>query len=369
MTRKPLLFLVTVIATAALVMGACAPSAAPEEPAEPEEQAPAEEEEAPAEQEEAVYHWAPSTWIGSGPLWNALERFGESLETMSNGRFEVTPSAPGAICPVDEQAEAVSNRLTPIMAPAGTYYGGKIPVTNVYGVGIGLPSYRDFVMAYEFYKNGRGQELVFEAYEEEFNVVVVGDLIGPQNILLGSNEPIDTLADIEGQKLRIGDEAIAAPMTEFGASTTFIPADEVYTSLATGTFDGFTMGNAADDYALSFHEVTKYWLKEPALMVLHQEPFLVNRDVWNEMPADLQDMVRVAADYADSVCQWEAELAILDAWDKVIEHGVTPVTWSEEDTNKYMEAQTEWAEEIAEKDQRTAELLSITSEYREYAGL
>jgi TRAP-type mannitol/chloroaromatic compound transport system substrate-binding protein len=292
-----------------------------------------------------------------------------ALEKMSNGRFEVTPSAPGAICPVDEQAEAVSSGLTPIMMPAGTYYGGKIPVTNVYGVGIGLPEYRDFVMAYEFYKDGRAQELVFEAYEEVFNVVVVGDTLGPQNILLGSNKPIDSLADIDGQKLRCGDEAIAAPLTEFGASTTWIPASEVYTALATGVFDGFTMGNAADDYALAFHEVTKYWLKSPGLMVLYEDPFLVNRDVWNEMPADLQEMVLVAADYADSVSQWEAELGILEAWKAVTDYGIIPVTWSAEDTDKYMASQLKWAEAIAEKDANTAELLQICREYREYAGL
>ena len=288
---------------------------------------------------------------------------------MSNGRFEVTPSAPGAICPVDEQAEAVSSGLTPIMVPAGTYYGGKIPVTNVYGVGIGLPDYRDYVIAYEFYQDGRAQQLVFDAYEEVFNVEAVGDLIGPQNILLGSNEPIDSLADIDGQKLRCGDEAIAAPLTTFGASTTWIPASEVYTALATGVFDGFTMGNAPDDYSMAFHEVTKYWLKSPGLMVLYEDPFLVNRDVWNEMPADLQEMVLVAADYADSVSQWEAELGILAAWKEVIDYGVTPVSWSKEDTNQFIAAQVKWAEKIAETDANTAELLQICQEYREYAGL
>jgi len=288
---------------------------------------------------------------------------------MSGGRIEVTPSAPGAICPVDEQAEAVSSGLTPIMVPAGTYYGGKIPITNVYGVGVGLPDYRDFVMAYQIYKDSGGQRLVLEAYEEVFNVVWVGELIGPQDILLGSNEPIDSLADLDGQKLRCGDEAIAAPLTEFGASTTWIPAPEVYTALATGVFDGFTMGNAADDYALGFHEVTKYWLKSPKLMVLYEMPFLVNRDVWNDMPADLQEMVKVAASYADSMCQWEAELGILDAWEAVLDYGVIPVSWSAEDAQKFMESQTKWAEAIAEKDPRTAELLDIIREYREYAGL
>ena len=363
----------------------CAPAAAPgEEVAELEEEIADLEDEVAAKDKEIasledeiaalkkpaeVYHWAPATWIGSGPLFDALVHFGEFLEKGSDGRFEVTPSAPGAICPVDEQAEAVSGGLTPIMVPAGTYYGGKIPITNVYGVGVGLPDYRDFVMAFQIFKDGSAMQLLKEAYEEEFNLVFVWELIGPQNILLGSNKPIDSIADLDGQKLRCGDEAIAGPLTEFGTSTTWIPAPEVYTALATGVFDGFTMGSAADDYALSFHEVTQYWLKSPNLMVLYEMPFLVNRDVWNEMPGDLQEMVKVAAIAADSICQWETELGTLDAWAAVIDTGIIPVTWSEADTNQYMEAQTRWAEKIAEEDWRTAELLEITREYREYAGL
>jgi len=59
----------------------------------------------------------------------------------------------------------------------------------------------------------------------------------------------------------------------------------------------------------------------------------------------------------------------LDAWEKVVDYGITPVTWSKEDTDKYMESQTKWAEAIAAKDPRTAELLQICQEYREYAGL
>jgi hypothetical protein len=80
-------------------------------------------------------------------------------------------------------------------------------------------------------------------------------------------------------------------------------------------------------------------------------------------------MVLVAADYADSVCQWESELGILDAWEKVIDYGIIPVSWNEADTNQFMAEQIKWAEKIAEKDANTAELLEICREYREYAGL
>ena len=353
---KTLLVVPAVILLVASLFGCAAPASSTGEETTSSEAATAE------------YRWAPATWIGTGPLWDALNYFGDYLEDMSGGRFEVTPSAPGAICPVDEQAEAVSGGLTPIMAPAGTYYAGKIPVTDVYGAGVGLPDYREYVKAFQYFEGGKAQRLVWDAYEELFNVVVVGELIGPQDIVFASNKPINSLADIAGQKLRCGDSAIAAPLTELGASTTWIPASEVYTALATGVFDGFTMGNAADDYAMAFHEVTDYWLRSPSMMTLHAEPFLVNRDVWNELPDDLKEMVIVAADAAASRCQWESEMAILEAWEAVIDYGVTPVRWSDDDTEEYIRVQMRWAEDIATKDPRTAELLGIIAAYRQFAG-
>lgn len=315
-----------------------------------------------------VYRWEPATWIGEGPQFDTLVYFSDYINGSSNGRLVSTPSAPGAICPVDQQAEAVATGLTQAMAPAGTYYGGKIPMTGLYGAGVGLNDYHEFVIAYTVFQDGRAQELLFGEYEKAFNVEAIGDFLGPQDITMGSNKPIDTVADLNGLKFRCGDEAIAGPLTALGASTTWIPASEVYVALSTNVFDAFTMGSPGDDYALAFHEVTKWWLKFPKLMVLYESPFLVNRDVWNEMPADLKAQIIAAVDAADAKSQLDAEIAVNEAWKAVIDYGIIPVTWSADDAQKWVNEQLKWAKAIEDKDPASAELMSIVREYRAFLG-
>jgi len=315
-----------------------------------------------------VYRWDPATWIGQGPQYDTLVYFSDYINESSDGRLVSTPSAPGAICPVDQQAEAVSGNLTQAMAPAGTYYGGKILMSGLYGAGIGLNDYHEFVLAYTVFKDGRAEELLFSEYEKAFNVKAVGDFLGPQDITMGSNKPIDTVADIKGLKFRCGDEAIAGPLTALGATTTWIPASETYVALSTNVFDAFTMGSPGDDYALAFHEVTKWWLKSPKLMILYESPFLVNRDIWNEMPADLKGQVVAAVDAADAMSQLDAEIAINEAWKAVLDYGVIPVTWTAEDADKWVTEQLKWAKAIEDKDPASAELMSIVREYRAFLG-
>ena len=338
---------------AVLLLPACAPAA----PGEVAKEEPAK-----------VYRWEPATWIGAGPQFANLEYLSEYVNKASDGRIVITPSAPGAIAPVDQQAEAVSTGLTPAMAPAGTYYGGKIPMTGLYGAGVGLPNYHEFVSAFQVFKDGRVQKILFEEYEKMFNVAAVGEFIGPQDITMGSTVPIDSTDNLKGLKFRCGDEAIAGPLAEFGATTTWIPAAEVYTALATKVFDAFTMGSSADDYSLGFHEVTTYWLKAPKLMVLYELPFLVNRDVWNDMPEDLQELVKVAVVAADHRGQLGSEMAIDEAWEAVVDYGIILTTWSEADTQKWVDAQFKWAKSYEDKDPNSAELMNIVREYRKFKG-
>jgi TRAP-type mannitol/chloroaromatic compound transport system substrate-binding protein len=128
------------------------------------------------------------------------------------------------------------------------------------------------------------------------------------------------------------------------------------------------MGSPGDDYALSFHEVTRYWLKWPKLMVLYESPFMVNRDIWNEMPADLQAQVVAAVDAADAMSQLDAEIAINEAWKAVIDYGIIPVTWSAEDAQQWVTAQLAWAKAIEDADPPTKQLMDIVREYRQFLG-
>jgi len=103
-------------------------------------------------------------------------------------------------------------------------------------------------------------------------------------------------------------------------------------------------------------------------MVLYELPFVVNRTVWNEMPKDLQDIVRVGIVAADHKGQVKAELAIDVAWQKIAAYGITLVSWSPADTQRWVDAQFKWAKSYEDKDPNCAMLMNTVREYRKFKG-
>jgi len=314
-----------------------------------------------------VYRWEPSVWINAGSPWDYLVYFSEYLNDASDGRIVSTPSAVGAVCPAEELMEAVSDGTTQVMLPTPSYYAGKFPMAAVYNTSIGLPTWVDMLNAYEVWENGRAFELYREAAEELYNVAMVAERVGPVKAIISSNVPIYTLADLEGMKFRCGDDHFAGPFNALGASTVWAPGSEIYTMLATGVVDAFTYGSAYDHYGMSFHEVTKYWVRS-SIMGANNEQLVVNRDVWNEMPDDLKAMVIAASDAANLRQGTEGDFLIEGAWKSAIEYGIEPIDWSVEDQQAWVTAQMEWMKQY-EDDPRVAEFNKLIHDYDVYMGL
>jgi TRAP-type C4-dicarboxylate transport system substrate-binding protein len=373
-----------------LVAGACAPAAAPgEETAELEaeiddleaeiddlendlsakdsEIGDLEDEIAALKKPAKVYRWEPAVWINAGSPYDYLVYMSDWLNELSDGRIVSTPSSVGAVCPAEELMEAVSDGTTQAMLPTPSYYAGKFPMAAVYNTSIGLPTWIDMLNAYEVWENGRAFELYIEAAEELYNVEVIAERIGPVKAIISSNIPIRTLSDLEGMKFRCGDDHFAGPLNSLGASTVWAPGSEIYTMLATGVVDAFTYGSAYDHYGMSFHEVTDYWHRS-SIMGANNEQFVVNRDVWNEMPDDLKTLVVAASDAANLRQATEGEYLIEGAWKSAEEYGVEVIVWADEDVKGWVAAQMEWLKQY-EDDPKVAEFNQLINDYDEFMGI
>ena len=326
-----------------------------------------EEDIADLQQPAKVYRWEPAVWINAGSPYDFLVYFSENINETSDGRIVSTPSAVGAVAPAEELAEAVSAGTTQAMLPTPSYYAGKFPMAAVYNTSIGLPSWVDMFNCYEVFKDGRAFELYKQEMEKLYNLEVVGERIGPVLAIMSMSVPIPDISALEGLKFRCGDDHFAGPLDALGASTVWAPGSEIYTMLATGVVDGFTYGSAYDHYGMSFHEVTSHWLRSPSIMGANNEQFVVNRDVWNEMPDDLKDKVNVALDAANLRQGTEGEYLIASAWKEVIEYGIVPVEWPAEDAALWVEKQLEWMGQYND-DPAAKEFNEIVKEYDTMMG-
>jgi len=136
-----------------------------------------------------------------------------------------------------------------------------------------------------------------ELLEEEFRRV---KLLSMWTITPGAiytrERPVRSLADLKGMKLRVASSVGGDLVKAWGATPVFTPVTEVYNALQTGVIDGVLIDGGA---ALAFKliEVSKY-VTVGMQSVLTTFALVMNRDVWNRLPADQKAAVEKATGLA-----------------------------------------------------------------------
>ncbi len=276
-----------------------------------------------------TYKWQPSSWLPSGISWDTIAYMSDYVNRMSAGRMNLKPSAPGAIVPVAEQLEAVSMGVMQATFIWPGYFPGALPIAFGHGDSFAAPkTIAEMRYLYEQYDDGRIMKILREEYAKH-GVHLVGNVYWTLDNLMISKKPIRGIKDIKGLKFR-SSELIALQLASLGAGTIWTPSTEIYTMLSTGGVDAITFSNAADNVAMGFHEVTKYWVKYPTAVGPAADALIVNLKTWNSLPDDLKAILEAACEVGSARNKFEAELAIAEAW-KVAEKKVEVIEWSEED--------------------------------------
>ena len=111
----------------------------------------------------------------------------------------------------------------------------------------------------------------------------------PENeIFFFSKEPIETLADFEGLKVRSFGGALSDMIDGMGSEAQWVAFSEVYTALERGILDGGVTGaNAA--YGQRWYEVADYMAGPLPLFTVENATF--NYDVWQDLPEDFQQIL------------------------------------------------------------------------------
>lgn len=189
-----------------------------------------------------------------------------------------------------------------------------------------------------------------EIYEEEYTdwgVTTVGFVAIPtlSVSVFCRDEPIRTLEDLKGVKLRVWAREQVETFTKLGVAAQIIPQEETYVALKTGVVD-CALYPALYASTISLQEVTDY---ASFLYPMASAPYTlgVATDTWEATDPEIQTAITTAADALwERTNQYdkdaEAEMA---AREKLGEMGVT---WGEDfpeaDRAQFMEAVSEtWA--------------------------
>ena len=229
-----------------------------------------------------VTSWPP----GLPGLGVGVQNLAERIEGVSNGRLKIKVYAGGELVPALEVLDAVSRGTVQMGHDSAYYHRGKVPAAQYFtAVPFGQTVHE--INAWLYY--GGGLALWRELYEP-FNVIPFP--AGNTGVQMAGwfNKEINSVEDLKGLKMRIpgvGGEV----MQRAGVTQVTIPAAEIFTALQTGAIDAAEWVGPYNDIALGLHKAARYyyypgWQEAgPALQCT------VNKDAWNSLPADLQEIV------------------------------------------------------------------------------
>jgi TRAP-type C4-dicarboxylate transport system substrate-binding protein len=196
-----------------------------------------------------------------------------------------------------------------------TYLAGDDPRMGVFN----LPGLVENMPEYAFLGEAFWFEDVEKLWLEGWNSVVLAEGAWCNQALF-SKEPIHTLEDFAGKRLRVHNPQTAALMEAIGAKPAALPLSEVAPALERGVIDGvFT--------STCYGNGQEYWRLAPTVQNWKIGPItgwvvLMNADTWNEIPEELQTKIRAEMDGLEKEALYNFYSHVAEAVDAMAAEGI-----------------------------------------------
>jgi TRAP-type mannitol/chloroaromatic compound transport system substrate-binding protein len=232
-----------------------------------------------------------TTWTPAIQLIEADKHFAEMVNTLAKGELEIKFFEGGSLFPPYETFDAVSKGTVDAGGDWPNYWSGKDTVFDLLGsYPFGLTPIDYMVWIYQ----GGGFEIYNEAYGK-FGLVYLPHGVTPMESGVRGHEPITSLDDFKGLKIRMSGRTQGKILKELGAAQVMLPGGEVYQALEKGVIDAGEFNSPIVDWIMGFGEVTEYWATpgwhQPASVL----GVMINKKSWDELPDNLKETLKIAA--------------------------------------------------------------------------
>jgi TRAP-type mannitol/chloroaromatic compound transport system substrate-binding protein len=238
-----------------------------------------------------------ASWTKSlDTLFGGADLVAKRVSEATGGNFQIRTFAAGEIVPALQVLDAVHAGTVEMGHTAAYYYAGKDPAFAIAtAIPFGLGCRQQTAWWYE----GGGEQIMAPLFKEYGCVALIAGNTGAQ---MGGwwRKEINSLADLQGVKFRIGGLVAGQVCKQLGAVPQSLGAPDIYPALEKGAIDAAEWVGPYDDEKLGFNKVAKYyyfpgwWEPGPALVTL------VNEKKWNELPKNYQAILRAACGEANS---------------------------------------------------------------------
>jgi TRAP-type C4-dicarboxylate transport system substrate-binding protein len=225
-------------------------------------------------------NWSSST--GAGGLM--FDQYAKEVDAASKGRLKIEVFHGASLGPAAKHYDLVANGIAD-MAYFVTYATpGRFPMSDIFG----LPN----VMA-NAGSDADATRILMELapehlYPEFKGVRIVWLAASALDTIHTVREPVRTLDDIKGKRLRVTSNAIKDVLRDVGADPISVPAGDVAEALQKNSLDG-THGSHGSVWTLKLGDLLKY--ETPLLSTYVVVGMGINQAAYDKLPPDLREIV------------------------------------------------------------------------------
>ena len=218
---------------------------------------------------------------GSG-TFKYNQEFCDRVKKETGGRLNIELFGPGTLFPDTDALEGVGQGVAEMCQSYPQFYSDTIPEAATFQLPYGIV---DFISVYNMIYRQGWLDIMGPLYEQN-NIHYAAYIAGGLGEQLWCKEPIRSLEDFKGLKIRMIGPAAKFFADYLGAAPVTLPGPEILTALQLGTIDAAEYAGGSMDYALGIHEVTNYRILPYWAMAVTE--YLVAKDKYEALPDDLR---------------------------------------------------------------------------------
>lgn len=239
-----------------------------------------------------VVNWKmASTWGSGNTHFTCDVRFAELVGQLTNGKFTITNYGEGELCSGSQVFDYVQDGTVQAGGDCAAYWAGRNTAFELLNSTV-----NDFTgMDYFLWINQAGGLDVYQKIYGEYNMTYFPIACTWSESGVRSSKPITSLADMQQMKIRIGSVIPAKALSSLGVGVASVPGGEIYESMQRGVIDACEFSTPYADDSLKLQEVAKYWCEPCWFQSAGVNGVMINKDAWDELPAEYQEAVALAA--------------------------------------------------------------------------
>ncbi len=253
-----------------------------------------------------------STTLRLQGAWSAKDIFHEyaldfcrKINEMSGDRLRVEVLPAGAVVKAQDLLEAVHRGVIDGCHAVPAFWHNRNTAFSLFGSGPAVGLDANGFLAWIRY--GGGMTLYTELMHRQLNLNVMPFFTGPMPTqpLGWFKKPIQSSAQFKGLKVR-ATGLVADLYREMGAQIVTVAEQDIVAALKSGQLDAVEFNNASSDRWLGLPEVAKICMLKSQHQPAEVFEVLINRGKFMALPAELQAIVRNAAEAASADMSWKA---------------------------------------------------------------